>query len=60
MTVEITLMKMNVGALVRLKKAGVVGRTPWLKTLTGSWRLALLKAYGLLETTHLEMNMVGY
>lgn len=53
-------MKMNVGALVRLKKAGVVGRTPWLKTLTGSWRLALLKAYGLLETTHLEMNMVGY
>lgn len=44
MTVEITLMKMIVGAPVLLKKAGVAGETPWLKTLIGFWGLALIRA----------------
>lgn len=44
MTVEIPLTKMNVGAPVLLKEAGVAGKTPWLKTLIGFWGLALIKA----------------
>lgn len=59
MTVEIILMKMNVVAPVLLRKAGVVGRTPWLTILIGFWGLALIKAYDLPKTTHLEMKMVG-
>lgn len=37
-------MKMTAVAPVLLKKAGVVGKTLWLKTLIGFWGLALLKA----------------
>lgn len=44
MTVEILLMKMNVGGPVLLNKAGVAGKTPWLKNLIGFWELALIKA----------------
>ena len=44
MIVEIILMKMNAVAPVLLKKAGVVGKTPWLKTSIGFWGLALHKA----------------
>lgn len=44
MTVEITLMKTNVVAPAHLRKAGVAGKTPWLKTLIGFWGLARIKA----------------
>lgn len=44
MTVEIPLMKMNVGAPVLLNKAGVAGKTPWLKTSIGFWELVHIKA----------------
>lgn len=60
MTVEIILMKLNVVLPVLLRKAGVAGKTPWLKTLIGFWGLALIKAYDLPKTTHSETNMVGY
>lgn len=60
MTVEMTRMKMDVVPPVLLRKAGVAGKTPWLKTLIGLWELALIRAYDLLRTTHLETNMVGF
>lgn len=53
-------MKMSVVPPVLLRKAGAAGKTPWLKTLTGLWELALSRAYDLPRTTHLETKTVGF